>query len=162
MAVATTASSNAIRATPMLQMAPMATIRGATAIVAMPTGEAAPRLQRRAHSHAIRPPVTAMRMSQKGRPRNAATSGIGARTSADITRCRRALRSVGGTVSTVAAVIFADGIFEIALGKIRPQAIEKNQLGIGQLPEQEIADALFAAGADDEIGIGNPGGEEMS
>src|SRR5262249_50954685 len=89
------------------------------------------------------------------------TKGIGARTSADITRCRRAVRSGGGTVSTVAAVIFADGIFEIALGEIRPQAIEKDQLGIGQLPEQEIADALFAAGADNEIGIGNPDSEEL-
>jgi hypothetical protein len=32
--------------------------------------------------------------------------------------------------------------------------IGEMQFGVGQLPEQEVADALLAAGADEEIGLG--------
>src|SRR5437868_6946461 len=34
-------------------------------------------------------------------------------------------------------------------------AISDVDLGIGDLPEEEVGDALFAGGADDEVGIGH-------
>ena len=55
-----------------------------------------------------------------------------------------------------------DGLGQIVLGKIRPQPVDEHHLGIGALPQQKIADALFAAGADDQIGIGQSGGEQMA
>ena len=38
--------------------------------------------------------------------------------------------------------------------EVRPQQVGEIELGVGELPEQEIADALLAAGADEEIGLG--------
>ena len=38
--------------------------------------------------------------------------------------------------------------------EVGPQRIGEIELGVGELPEQEIADALLAAGADEEIGLG--------
>ena len=49
-----------------------------------------------------------------------------------------------------------------ALAEIRPQRFDEDKLGIGALPQQEIADALLAAGTDEEIGIGHAGGEELT
>src|SRR5471030_1360886 len=48
------------------------------------------------------------------------------------------------------------------LAEIRPQRVDEYQLGVGALPEQEIADALLAAGADQQVWIGNAGGEELA
>src|SRR6201995_1095383 len=41
-----------------------------------------------------------------------------------------------------------------------PHKIEENIFGIGRLPEQEVGNALLAAGADDKIGIGHAAGEK--
>ena len=38
--------------------------------------------------------------------------------------------------------------------KVRPQCIGEIKLSIGQLPQQEIADALLAAGADEQVRLG--------
>ena len=45
--------------------------------------------------------------------------------------------------------------------EIRPEHIGDVQLGVGQLPEQEVADALFAAGANQQVRINLPGSEEL-
>ena len=37
----------------------------------------------------------------------------------------------------------------------------KIELGVGALPEQEVAGALLAAGPDDQVGIGLAGGVEV-
>jgi hypothetical protein len=37
--------------------------------------------------------------------------------------------------------------------EIGPQQFREIKLGIGQLPQQEIADALFTTGANEQIGI---------
>src|SRR3974390_128616 len=46
--------------------------------------------------------------------------------------------------------------------ELRPQRIGKIQFRIGKIPQQEIADPAFAAGADQEIGIGNAGRGETA
>ena len=47
-----------------------------------------------------------------------------------------------------------------ALAEVRPQRVGDPDLGVGDLPEQEVADAHLAAGADQQIGIGLAGGVE--
>src|SRR5512136_2854157 len=44
---------------------------------------------------------------------------------------------------------------EVNLPEPWPVHIRKVQLGIGQLPEQEIGDSLLARGPENEIGIGH-------
>ena len=46
-------------------------------------------------------------------------------------------------------------------GEIGPVVVDKNKLRIGALPQQIVGKALLAAGADQQIGIGNAGGIEM-
>ena len=41
-----------------------------------------------------------------------------------------------------------------ASSKSRPQRVAEIQLGVGEVPQQEIADALIAAGADEQIRVG--------
>src|SRR5512139_832872 len=45
--------------------------------------------------------------------------------------------------------------------KFGPQRVGEIQFGVGQLPQQEIADALLAAGADEEVGFGHVGQTEL-
>src|SRR5688572_23504567 len=42
---------------------------------------------------------------------------------------------------------------EVRLVEIRPQHIADVDLGIGEIPQQEIADAMIAAGADEQVRI---------
>lgn|SRR3989338_6071468 len=44
---------------------------------------------------------------------------------------------------------------EYRFTKIRPVGIDEKKLTVGSLPQKEIREALFAAGADDEIRIGH-------
>src|SRR6478609_311306 len=57
-------------------------------------------------------------------------------------------------------MILRDGTLQVVPREVGPEPLEKDKLGIGALPEQDIADALLAAGADQEIGIGYAGGIE--
>src|SRR5271155_4798241 len=45
--------------------------------------------------------------------------------------------------------------------KVRPQSLGHVNLRVGNLPQQKIADAHFAAGADQQIGIRQPGRIKM-
>src|ERR1700757_774415 len=76
-------------------------------------------------------------------------------------RLRSAAPSARGGIAPVAAMISPDGGPEARPLEAGPQAIEKDQLRIGALPEQEVADALLAAGADQEIGVGDVAGQQM-
>ena len=49
---------------------------------------------------------------------------------------------------------FLDGLVQLAGRKIGPQGIAEIELGVGQLPKQEVADAVFAAGPNQQIGAG--------
>src|SRR5207244_13474826 len=49
---------------------------------------------------------------------------------------------------------FADRRGEIGGADIRPVAVAEVELGVRALPQQEVAEALLAAGADEEIDVG--------
>src|SRR5215212_9434856 len=51
---------------------------------------------------------------------------------------------------------------ELALVEIRPQRVAEVQLGVREVPQQEVADALLAAGADQQIGIRQAGEREVT
>src|SRR5262245_47010167 len=53
------------------------------------------------------------------------------------------------------------GAFEFFLVEIRPQRVAEVQLGISQLPQQEVADAALATGADQQIRVRKPGGGQL-
>ena len=57
---------------------------------------------------------------------------------------------------------FLDGIFQVTLVKIGPQGIDENQFCICRLPQQEIAQTLFPACPDYEVGIGHANRFQMS
>ena len=44
--------------------------------------------------------------------------------------------------------------------EVGPEAIGDEDLGVGDLPQEEVGDALFARGANDEIGVGHTAGVE--
>src|SRR5262249_48167672 len=69
-------------------------------------------------------------------------------------------RSGRRAVTAFAAMKIADCLLKIGTAEIRPQGIDEDEFGISRLPEQEIADALLAAGPDEEVGIGSTGGEQ--
>ena len=58
--------------------------------------------------------------------------------------------------------IFGDRAFERGLVEIRPMDRHEHQFAVGRLPHQEVRQPLLAAGADDQIGIGNIGRVEIS
>ena len=58
-------------------------------------------------------------------------------------------------------MILGDGLFQCGAVEIRPVGWNEHQFTIGRLPEQEIRQPLFAAGANDEIGIGDVGRIEI-
>src|SRR5690242_5521738 len=45
--------------------------------------------------------------------------------------------------------------FELRQVEIRPQHVTDEDLGVGEIPQQEIADTEIATGADEQIGIGH-------
>src|SRR6185369_2955082 len=100
--------------------------------------------------------------SSQGDPRNTPPSASGINTRAEMIRCASMLVLSAGAVSPFAIVKLADGILEIILGEVGPQAIEEHQLGVGRLPQQEIADPLLAAGADHQVRVGNLSGQQVS
>src|SRR5665811_828838 len=57
----------------------------------------------------------------------------------------------------LALLVFADRRFERGTVEVGPIDRQEHQFAIGRLPEQEVRQALFAAGADNEIGIGQIG-----
>src|SRR5580704_16142455 len=86
----------------------------------------------------------------------------------DVQQIRLAGGAFGGGVGVYAAVAaFAfleveDGFEETGAIEIGPEGFGDENFGVGDLPEKEIADANFSAGADEEIGIGQIGGVEMA
>src|SRR3970040_413838 len=65
-------------------------------------------------------------------------------------------------VTTIAALVVKDGFQQLSLGEVRPKGWRNPDLGIGNLPKQEIADAQFATGADEQVRIGHSGGVKVA
>ena len=53
--------------------------------------------------------------------------------------------------ASLAARVLLQGCVECVLIEVRPQALDEVQLGVRALPEQEVAEAFLAAGADEQI-----------
>ena len=64
--------------------------------------------------------------------------------------------------AALAPGVFGDRAFERGLVEIGPMDRHEHEFAIGGLPHQEIRQPLLAAGADDQIGIGNIGRIEIS
>ena len=64
--------------------------------------------------------------------------------------------------TALALLVFADRGFERGAVEIRPIGRHEYQFAIGRLPQQEIRQPLLAAGADDQIGIGQIGRVEKT
>ena len=73
----------------------------------------------------------------------------------------RALRAVGLAEAPLAAGKECQRRLEVGGLEIRPQARGEVQLGVGQVPQQEIADALLAAGADEQVRLRQPGERQV-
>src|SRR5262245_2798505 len=57
-------------------------------------------------------------------------------------------------------LILRQGLDELSLAEVGPQGVGHVDLGIGELPEQEVRDAHLAAGADEQVRIRHPLGTE--
>ena len=69
---------------------------------------------------------------------------------------------VDGAVAAFAFLEVEEGFEETGAVEVGPEGFGDEDFGVGDLPEEEIADAHFAAGANQEIGIGKIGCVEMA
>ena len=60
-----------------------------------------------------------------------------------------------------APAIFGDRAFERGAVEVGPVGRNEHQFAVGRLPEQEVRQPLLAAGADDQIGVGQVGRVEI-
>ena len=67
-----------------------------------------------------------------------------------------------GAVATFTFLVIEEGFEEARAVEIGPQRLSDENFSVRDLPQQEIADAHFAAGADEKIGIGKVGGVEVA
>src|SRR5262245_35564020 len=74
--------------------------------------------------------------------------------------CRAHRLGMNGAVTAVAFLVVDDGFEEMPGAEVRPERVGHPDFRVGNLPQQEITDTHFAAGADQKIGIGLPGGVE--
>src|SRR5687768_11580399 len=57
----------------------------------------------------------------------------------------------GAAEASLAAAIGGEGLLQRGGAEIGPQGVGEVELGVRELPEQEVGDALLAAGADEEV-----------
>src|SRR5690242_4235658 len=126
---------------------------------------------RRTNSETIIGAASAARRSIQGKPNQTAARTSGARIAADTVRSKRPRkRAVGANgalttdaaIATFAAAKLGNRLLEMLLAEVGPQGVDEHQLSVGTLPQQEIADALLAAGADQQIRIGHARGQQLA
>src|SRR5690348_9186614 len=165
----------ATRATPPARTTPSASIGAPRMAAPTPATTVAatrtplppnwPRSVSRPHSQPMSPAPTSVTAARSAPPSHAATIASGARTDAERMRSRRASdleASSDCAIAPLAAVKLAEGALEIRLGEIRPERVDEHEFRIGRLPQQEVAEPLFAAGADDEIGVRHVRSEQVA
>src|SRR5512139_2028854 len=74
-------------------------------------------------------------------------------------RCRLHLFA-GATEAALAGAVGGNRRIQCSRVEFGPQRVGEIQFGVGELPQQEIADALLAAGADEQVGFGHVGDAE--
>ena len=65
-------------------------------------------------------------------------------------------RRFDAPVPSISFLIGENSLEQMAAAKIGPQSVGDPNLGVCNLPQQEVADAHLAARADEQIGIGLP------
>src|SRR5512134_174367 len=60
----------------------------------------------------------------------------------------------GAAEAPLAPAVRGERFFERRGIEVGPQRLGEVELGVGELPQQEVADALLAAGADEEVRLG--------
>ncbi len=58
----------------------------------------------------------------------------------------------------MAAPVLRESLPQSCLAEVRPHAIREIELGIGALPQQEVAEALLGTGADQQVHGPRPAG----
>src|SRR5208337_1014244 len=66
------------------------------------------------------------------------------------------------SVAAFSLLIIDDGLEQIRLGKVRPKGFRHPKLRVGGLPEEEIAQAQFAAGPNEQVRIRQITGIKMA
>ena len=105
---------------------------------------AAARWRRRAGARPGSPSTTARR---RGR-------GAGSRTGWRLDRSPAA-------EAAAAARVLVERVLEVARAEVGPELVDEDELGVGELPEQEVRDAQLAGGADEQVGVGQLGRVEV-
>src|SRR5262249_12823939 len=148
-----------------------ATASSTTAMSTTPARPNSPPRQSRPHSHAITAAAAPVNSGSQGHPNQMAATGNGPSTTADTARSASGLlagqppaslrrripdsaRTNGGPIAALAAAELFDRLLQVGFRKIWPQCLRKDQLGICALPQQKVADALFATGSDQQIRVG--------
>src|SRR5215472_1749895 len=67
----------------------------------------------------------------------------------------------GESETTLALLIVLERAEKLRFAEVRPQGVGHVELGIGDLPEEEVRDAHLAAGADEQVRIGKARGAEV-
>ena len=90
-------------------------------------------------------------------------SRTGTSTAALIARSR--ITDATGRSATEAAMAAGEleqGGVERVRTEVRPERVAGVELGVGRLPDQEVGEALLAAGPDDQVRVGQAGGVERA
>src|SRR5580704_273507 len=66
------------------------------------------------------------------------------------------------TEAALAALVGCDGFEEMEAVEVGPEAIGDEDLGVCNLPEEKVGDALLAGGADDEVRVRHVCGVESA
>src|SRR5438067_5532255 len=61
------------------------------------------------------------------------------------------------TEAAAALLVVADGFVEVFSAEVGPEDWGEPELAVRRLPQEEVAQALLAAGSDDEVGVGHVG-----
>src|SRR5262249_18609252 len=88
------------------------------------------------------------------------TGALGRRCASRGSRAGRPGRRSEAPEATRAALVLGHRAVEISGGEVGPEDRQDEELGIRDLPEQEVREPVLAARPDQEIGIGHTGGVE--
>src|SRR5919197_1658298 len=104
-------------------------------------------------------PATAPSATIHHPPSQTSPSTTGSRPTATTMRDQNALRRglLSSAEAAAAARIVLQGGAEIRLAEVRPQGVDEDELGVCELPEQEVRDAELARGEDQQVRIWHVG-----
>src|SRR5690606_40683184 len=90
----------------------------------------------------------------------------GSRSHRRTTRCTHPVRSPeqpprSPPEAAVAIGVVADRAQEVDLAQVGSESLHEVELAVRTLPQQEIAQPLLSAGADDQVGVRLPAGVQM-